>query len=551
MPWSTALRTRCTSGSARASTRFLSRSVSSPTSSRLISFFMFRARSRTRRGKRPKTFLIGCMRVFITDICRSPVTTSRLATALAMASSPLFRPRRTRRLRTSTSSPTMFMISSRRAVSTRTVVSASLAAGLSGAAGRAAAALAGATGFAAGLFAAMFLATAAAAATASEAPLNLPLPCSSSSSDSNSSSLISSPPAAAGTLPCSAGAAAGAAAAGAAGVPAASGTSPNLPLPCSSSSSASNSSSLISSPAAAAAGSTASAGTCAGSAETAGGTNLPLPCNWSSNASNSASLISSPAGAAGASATAEAGASSPCRASSNCSNSSSVISLEALCAGASGGAAGSAGGTAAGGACTGSAGSAPSGSARRARAASSSGVAGVGSDCSRTWSNIALTVSSACSTTSISSELTRRSPLRRISKTFSAMWQHSTSAFSWRKPAPPLTVWNPRKMALSRSISSGRLSSSTSCSDNCSRISPASTRKSWRISSSASKLIRLLPETCYSKGSAGPLSCRKYRPGFPDRLQPARRDHRHDEGCASSPRMPAFNAYLTAAMPQS
>ncbi len=74
-----------------------------------------------------------------------------------------------------------------------------------------------------------------------EAPLNLPLPCSSSSSDSNSSSLISSPPAAAGALPCSAGAAAGAAAAGAAGVPAASGTSPNLPLPCSSSSSASNS----------------------------------------------------------------------------------------------------------------------------------------------------------------------------------------------------------------------------------------------------------------------------------------------------------------------
>src|SRR3989338_5989066 len=47
-------------------------------------------------------------------------------------------------------------------------------------------------------------------------------------------------------------------------------------------------------------------------------------------------------------------------------------------------------------------------------------------------------------------------------------------------------------MALSRFMSSGRLSSSTSCSDSSSRISPASTRKSWRISSSAPKLIDVL-----------------------------------------------------------
>ncbi|AVK07232.1 hypothetical protein CSB93_5163 [Pseudomonas paraeruginosa] len=30
-----------------------------------------------------------------------------------------------------------------------------------------------------------------------------------------------------------------------------------------------------------------------------------------------------------------------------------------------------------------------------------------------------------------------------------------------------------------------------------------------------------------------------------------RRDHRHDEGCAGVPSTPAFNAYLTAATPQS
>ncbi len=186
IPWSTALRTRCTSGSARASTRFLSRSVSSPTSSRLISFFRLRARSRTRRGKRPKTFLIGCMRVFITALCRSAVTTSRLETALAIASSPLLEPRRTSRLRTSTSSPTMFMISSRRAVSTRTVVSASAGGFSAGAAAAglltaaAGAALAGAAARAGSGLGAGLIGTAAAgsAGVSTTAGSNLPLPCS-------------------------------------------------------------------------------------------------------------------------------------------------------------------------------------------------------------------------------------------------------------------------------------------------------------------------------------------------------------------------------------
>ncbi|MOA00357.1 hypothetical protein D3C78_1197150 [compost metagenome] len=182
----------------------MSRSVSSPTSSRLISFLSWRARSRTRRGKRPKTFLIGCIRVFMTAVCKSAVTTSRFDTALDMASSPLLRPRRTRRLRTSTNSPTMFMISSRRAVSTRTVVSASLA-GFSagGAAGArddagAAVAGAGASAFGSGALATGFGAAALAAGAATEAlapvavptvtptSVNLPLPCNSSSSASNS-----------------------------------------------------------------------------------------------------------------------------------------------------------------------------------------------------------------------------------------------------------------------------------------------------------------------------------------------------------------------------
>ncbi|MCY1180239.1 hypothetical protein D9M73_206700 [compost metagenome] len=132
------------------------------------------------------------MRVFMTAVCRSAVTTSRLDTALDMASSPLLRPNRTRRLRTNTSSPTMFMISSSRAVSTRTVVSASLATGLSatGATGRAAALV----GVTVSLAQAWGRSTSAALAVAGAAGVagtwNLPLPCSSSSRASNSCSLM-------------------------------------------------------------------------------------------------------------------------------------------------------------------------------------------------------------------------------------------------------------------------------------------------------------------------------------------------------------------------
>ncbi|MOA05685.1 hypothetical protein D3C78_1252950 [compost metagenome] len=243
------------------------------------------------------------MRVFITEVCRSAVTTSRLATALAIASSSLFRPRRTRRLRTSTSSPTMFMISSSRAVSTRTVVSASWA-GLLSAAGRAASAAG--MDFSTTLFAAGWAATVAAGE-----PTNLPLPCSWSSSASNSSSLMLSS--------CAAGVAATAATGLASTEPV------NLPLPCSWSSSDSNSSSLIWSSATGWA-----AGCGSGWAAVLAGAlpNLPLPCNWSSSASNSSSLISSPSALAGW-ATATTGAACSAggsRALSNSSNSASVMS---------------------------------------------------------------------------------------------------------------------------------------------------------------------------------------------------------------------------------
>ena len=59
----------------------------SPAISRLI-FIQTAGQILTTLGKRPNTFLIGCMRVFITEFCKSAVTTSRLATALATSSSP-------------------------------------------------------------------------------------------------------------------------------------------------------------------------------------------------------------------------------------------------------------------------------------------------------------------------------------------------------------------------------------------------------------------------------------------------------------------------------
>ena len=72
-PWSMALRTRWTSGSPIFSSTVLSSSVVSPRRSSTTFLSSFCARSRTRRGKRLNTVLIGSMRMLITLSCSSRV----------------------------------------------------------------------------------------------------------------------------------------------------------------------------------------------------------------------------------------------------------------------------------------------------------------------------------------------------------------------------------------------------------------------------------------------------------------------------------------------
>ena len=70
-PWSSALRTRCTSGSPSASTTVRSSSVSWPTSSSSTCLPSLVERSRTSRGKRRKTASTGIMRTCMTIACRA------------------------------------------------------------------------------------------------------------------------------------------------------------------------------------------------------------------------------------------------------------------------------------------------------------------------------------------------------------------------------------------------------------------------------------------------------------------------------------------------
>ncbi len=71
IPWSRLLRTRCVKGSIMRSIRLLSSSVELPISVSSICLLSLPARSRTRRGKRLKTYSIGIIRMDITDSCRS------------------------------------------------------------------------------------------------------------------------------------------------------------------------------------------------------------------------------------------------------------------------------------------------------------------------------------------------------------------------------------------------------------------------------------------------------------------------------------------------
>ncbi|GIV00944.1 MAG: hypothetical protein KatS3mg014_2559 [Actinomycetota bacterium] len=83
IPWSTALRTRCVSGSLIASMIERSSSVSSPSISIRTRFPHATARSRTTRGNLLQTLPIGCIRVFITPSWSSVVMRfSRCAAAV-------------------------------------------------------------------------------------------------------------------------------------------------------------------------------------------------------------------------------------------------------------------------------------------------------------------------------------------------------------------------------------------------------------------------------------------------------------------------------------
>ena len=65
-PWSTALRSRCTSGSPSASNAVRSSSTSSPSMTSCASLPSALSKSRTMRGKRPNTWPTGTMRIFRT-----------------------------------------------------------------------------------------------------------------------------------------------------------------------------------------------------------------------------------------------------------------------------------------------------------------------------------------------------------------------------------------------------------------------------------------------------------------------------------------------------
>ena len=119
-PWSSALRTRWTSGSPIASTTVRSSSVSWPTSSRSTSLPRRDARSRTSRGSRSSTASTG--------IIRTPMTSSWSACALRVSSAiacpspgtPAPATSASTWVRWTTSSPIACRRSSRRAAGTRT-----------------------------------------------------------------------------------------------------------------------------------------------------------------------------------------------------------------------------------------------------------------------------------------------------------------------------------------------------------------------------------------------------------------------------------------------
>ena len=136
MPWSTALRSRCVSGSRMASMIVLSSSVSWPSMSMRACLPQATARSRTTRGNLFQMLPIGCMRVFMTLACSSVVSRFSRCTVPRKAASSCEVLNCMIWFRARTSSPTRVMSLSSRPTSTRMALSET--AGARGSAGSAA-----------------------------------------------------------------------------------------------------------------------------------------------------------------------------------------------------------------------------------------------------------------------------------------------------------------------------------------------------------------------------------------------------------------------------
>ena len=117
MPWSTALRTRCVSGSRMLSISVRSSSVSPPSIDSCTSLPQETARSRTVRGNLLKTCSIGCSRVLTAVSWRALVTVLMRWAAASTAGSVVSMLRSS--LRASTSSPTRSRIEPTSPTSTR------------------------------------------------------------------------------------------------------------------------------------------------------------------------------------------------------------------------------------------------------------------------------------------------------------------------------------------------------------------------------------------------------------------------------------------------
>ena len=130
-PWSTALRTRWTSGSLISSIIVLSISVSSPESCSSTSLPIWRPRSRAMRTYFWNTRPTGCIRAFITEFCRSPTTAESCPTirssclTVSLPGALATRSVRSRAMRflIRPTSPDRFRIWSKRSTSMRSVVS--------------------------------------------------------------------------------------------------------------------------------------------------------------------------------------------------------------------------------------------------------------------------------------------------------------------------------------------------------------------------------------------------------------------------------------------